>query len=250
VQDETGVNLTDIRNKISTLNDKIEAAVDDPEKAGALEQQKLGLENTAEKAFNDAKAKGIDAEQARNDWKKYNASYEFGQHVRNSAEGTLANPVINPNKLAPRLQKLSESTSPTQAGRLQQLTGEDNASALVEHAENARTATQAIKEFVPSSPTGQQALQDLLRNNTEGKSGLRGKVTGRTDWNGAVKNFENLGPEEQAARFGNDVQRVRQYLGKQVQRQTALNLLKKSAGIAAGGAVGAVGAAGVYELVK
>jgi hypothetical protein len=227
VQDATGVNPTDISNKISTLSDKIEAAVDDPEKAGALEQQKLALENQAAKAFEDAKAKGIDVEQARDDWKKYNAAYEFGQHVRNSAEGTLANPVINPSKLAPRLQKLSESTSPTQPGRLQQITGDEHASSLVEHAENARTATQAVKEFVPSSPTGQQALQDLLRTNTTGKSSIirGGKVVGKTDWNGAIKDFENLTPEEKTARFGNDVPKVRQYLGRQALKQNAMSIL-------------------------
>jgi hypothetical protein len=249
VQDTTGVNLTDIRNKIATLSDKIEAAVDDPEKAGQLEQQKLGLENTADQAFNTAKEKGIDAGQARDDWKKYNASYEFGQHIRNSAEGTLSNPTINPSKLAPRLQKFNESTSPTQAGRLQQLAG-DNAATLVEHAENARTAEQAIKEFVPSSPTGQQAMQDLLRSNTTGKAGIRGKVAGQIDWNGAVRDFENLPPEEQIARFGSDVDKVRQYFGKQVQRQIALNLLKKAA-VKGAGAVGfgALGTLG-YELAK
>jgi len=233
VQDATGVNPTEVQNKICTLNDKIEAAVDDPEKAGQLEQQKLSLENTAEKAFNDAKAKGIDVEQARSDWKKYNASYEFGQHVRASAEGTMNAPTINPNKLAPRLQKFSESTSPTQAGRLQQLAGEDNAVALVEHAENARTAIHDIKEFKPSSPTGQKALDEIVRNNTEGKSSIArgGKVIGKTDWNGVVKNFENLTPEEQTLRFGNDVPKVRQYLGRQALKQNTLKLLKYGAGV-------------------
>jgi hypothetical protein len=133
---------------------------------------------------------------------------------------------------------------------LQQLTDDEHASALVEHAENARTATQAVKEFVPPSPTGQQALQDLLRNNTTGKAGISGKVAGKTDWNGAVKDFENLTSEEKTARFGNDVEKVRQYLGKQVQRQTALNLLKKTAVKGAGAVgIGALGTLG-YELAK
>jgi len=347
VEKITNVKPTTLKEIMKARADQIEqaAASGDVEKAGNLEQLQLRDENRMAKAFKDAEAQNVSVDQARDDWNKSLRAGELSSAVRNSVEGTTADPILNPTKLTPRLQKLSDPMG-ARPGKLQQLTsaptdaypvkieyspegdvidldgrhrvmqaiergdtrigvqtkmrdgtiknikadpnevakkfgvtkeslaasdanqqyrapggqpraaittsdtGEDLASTLVEHAENARTAAQAIKEFVPSSPTGQQALQDLLRNNTTGKAGLRGKVTGRVDWNGAVKDFENLNPDEQAARFGNDVEKVRQYLGKQAQRQTAITLLKKSAVKGAGAVgLGALGTLG-YEWAK
>jgi hypothetical protein len=331
VEKITNVNPTALKDIMKARADQIEqaAASGDVEKAGNLEQLQLRDENRMAKAFKDAEAKNVSVDQARDDWNKSLRAGELSQAVRNSVEGTMADPILNPTKLAPRLQKLSDPMG-TRPGKLQQLTaapadaypvkveyspegdvlnldgrhrvmqaiergdsrigvqtkmrdgtiqnlkadpnevakkfgvtkeslaasdanqpyrapggqprpavttsdtGDNLASTLVEHAENARTASQAIKDFVPSSPTGQQALQELLRNNTTGKSSIArgGKIIGKTDWNGVVKDFENLTPEEQTLRFGNDVPKVRQYFGRQALKQNTLKLLKVGVGLA------------------
>ena len=111
-----------------------------------------------------------------------------------------------------------------------------------------REGPAGCKNFEPSTATGKSALEGLVRKNTVGKSQMLklGKVQGVTDWNGVVKDFENLGPENQVEAFGNDVARVRTYIGRQALRQNTLSLVKKGAAIGVGGAVGAVG----YEAVK
>lgn len=99
---------------------------------------------------------------------------------------------------------------------MQDAVGDDNAQALLEHADNAQIAGQQIKEFVPSSPTGQKAMQDILRPNTKGK--LVGSGA-NTDFLKSYRDFDALTPEEQSAQFGKDVGQARDYLKAQARNQ-------------------------------
>lgn len=220
----------------------------DDEKEAELIAKKQRLEWQQDQMFDEAVKKGvpkqaIDAAKAR--FKQAQALYDTDAQLKASMSGRAGVgkgvETVDPKKLVPRLHKLYDS------GRLQEAGGEDSAKALIEHAENGQDALQQIKDFVPSSPTGKNALQEILTKNTEGKASLigRGKITGKTNWNGAVKDFENLTSAQQTQMFGNDVGRVRQFLGKQALRQNAMTALKIAGGTAVTGGLGAVG----YEAV-
>jgi len=243
VEELTNVNPTALKDVMASRADQIETATaaGDVEKAGNLQQLQLRDEDRMAQAFKQAKAAdpNADIDQARTDWNGSLRAEELSSAIRGSAEGTLKSPTLNPSKLTPRLQRLTE-------GRLPELMGDDSAT-LAEHAENARDAMQAIKDFEPESATGQQALSKIIADNTGEKSSLvkGGKVVASTDWNGVVKDIGNLTPEEQNA-FGSELAQVRQFAGKQALRQNAVSLLKK--GVLAG-AAGATGLAG-YEAAK
>ena len=239
----TGINPTAQKQIMSARADQIEnlLAAGKDEEAGNLQQLQLNDENRMTKAFNDAKAKGVDVDQARSDWNRSLRADELSNAIRGSKSNisTLDNPDIDPNKLTSRLQKLYESQPGGKTAKLAQLGGDQNATTLVEHAETARDATRVIKEFVPQSATGQQALSKIVSDNTIEKSSLirGGKAVGRTDWNGVVKDIGNLTPEQQNA-FGGELAQVRQYAGKQALRQNAISLLKKGAYTVGGLSVG------------
>lgn len=245
VEEITGIDPTALKQQMAERADQITeaAASGDLEKAGKLEMLQKADENRGIQAFNTAKAQGVDVDQARTDWNQSLRGDELSAAVRGSKANTstLANPVLDPAKLAPRLQKLAESRPGGKAPKLFQLGGEDNATALVEHAENARDATQAIKDFVPQSATGQKLFSQILSNNTIEKSGgiLRGgKVVAGTDWNGVVKDLGNLSPAQQTA-LGSDLARMRQVAGKQALKQNAAHVIlgKSPLGYVARGAV-------------
>lgn len=230
VQDVTGVDLNDLSDKIATLSDKIADNVDNPEKAGQLEQQRDGLENTAGDAFKKAQDAGIDVDQAKTDWKKYNASYDFGKQVRFSTDGRSgigSGEVVDPVKLGPRLQKMADSNSPTQPGRLQQFMGDENTKGLLNKIESTRGA---IKDFEPTSATGQKALQQLIRNNTgTGKVAAIKQSLGfspKTDWLGSYSDFNKMAPEEQLAQFGKDAPATRAFLRSNAKWQVVKMLAK------------------------
>jgi hypothetical protein len=226
VEELTGVNPTTLKEQMSARADQITeaSAAGDVEKAGKLEMLQKADENRSIQAFNQAKAQGVDVDQARSDWNASIRGDELSAAVRGSKANTstLQNPVLDPGKLAPRLQKLAESQPGGKASKLFQLGGEDNATALVEHAENARDATAAIKDFVPSTATGQKLFGKIVENNTAEKSSLLrgGKTVGTTDWNGVVKDIGNLTPAQQSA-LGNDLARMRQVANKQAVKQNA-----------------------------
>jgi hypothetical protein len=228
VEEITGVNPTTLKQQMAARTDQITeaAAGGDLEKAGKLEMLQKADENRAIQAFNQAKAQNVDVNQARSDWNASLRTDELSAAVRGSKANTstLRNPVLDPSKLAPRLQKLAEGQPGGKASKLFQLGGQDNANALVEHAENAREATQAIKNFTPTSATGQKLLAQLQANNTVEKSSLLrgGNVVAKTDWNGVVKDIGNLAPEQQAA-LGDDFPRMRQLAGKLAARQNAMD---------------------------
>jgi hypothetical protein len=251
VQKITGIDPTALKKILSSRTDQIEnlLAAGKDEEAGNLQQLQLNDENRMTKAFNDAKAKGVDVDQARSDWNRSLRADELSNAVRGSKSNvsTLDNPDIDPNKLTSRLQKLYESQPGGKTAKLAQLGGDQNAATLVEHAENARDATQVIKDFEPQSATGQQALSKIISDNTGEKSSLikGGKVVANTDWNGVVKDIGNLTPEEQKA-FGPELGQVRQFAGKQALKQNAIGLLKRGVLVGTAGATGFMG----YEAAK
>ena len=249
VEQITGINPTTLKQQMAARADQITeaAASGDLEKAGKLEMLQKADENRAIQLFNQAKAEGVDVDTARADWNKSLRADELSAAVRGSKANTstLRNPVIDPSKLAPRLQKLAEGQPGGKAPKLFQLSGQDNATALVEHAENAREATQAIKNFTPASATGQKLWAQLQANNTIEKSSslLRGgKVVAKTDWNGVVKDIGEMTPEQRTA-LGDDFPRMRQLAGKLAARQNAMDWITgtttagKMARVAAGGAL-------------
>jgi hypothetical protein len=243
----TNVNPTDMKQIMSAREDAIAQANAEGnlEKAGELEQLQRADADKMEAAFKQAKAADptADVDRARSDWNTSLRADELSRAIRASKSNTstLKNPVLDANKLAPRLQKMAEGQPGGKTSQLSQLSGDDDATALVEHAENARAAAQEIKDFVPSTATGKNALQDILTKNTEGKAGLSslGKVVGKTNWSGAVKDFENLGAEGQAKAFGQDAAKVRQFLGRQALKQNAIDIIlgKTTAGHLIRGAV-------------
>jgi hypothetical protein len=257
VEKVTGINVTSLKNRISALSDQIDAlAISDPEKAGALEQQKLAFENKAEGAFDAARDKGLDVDLARTDWNGNLRANELSQKIRNADDGTIGNPEINPGRLTKPLQKMLDSAD-GRPGGLEQLLGSDNAKALVQHAENARTATQNIKDFTPSGPTGQQALKQLISDNTG--TGLTGKLTGlpqartligmkpSTNWLGVYKDFSNLSSEEIAAKFGSDAPKTAAFIKSQARRQAVGSVVKAGSIAAAAHATGV--SSGVFHLL-
>lgn len=220
----------------------------DDEKEAELIAKKQRLEWQQDQMFDEATKKGVPKEAidaAKSRFKQAQALYDTDAQLKAAVTGRAGIgkgiETVDPNKLVPRLHKLYDS------GRLQEAVGEDGARALIEHAENAQSAMQEIKDFVPSSPTGKNALQDILTKNTEGKAPIigRGKIEGKTNWNGAVKDFENMTSEQQTQAFGSDVGRVRQFLGKQALRQNAATALKIAGGTVVGGGLTAAG----YEAV-
>jgi hypothetical protein len=252
VEELTGVNPTTLKEQMAARADQITeaAASGDVEKAGKLEMLQKAAENKSIQAFNQAKAQGVDVDQARADWNSSIRGDELSAAVRGSKANTstMANPVLDPAKLAPRLQKLAESQPGGKAAKLFQLGGEDNATRLVEHAENARDATQAIKDFVPQTATGQKLFSQIVSNNTVEKSSLLrgGKTVGKTDWNGVQKDIGNLTPAQQSA-LGNDLVKMRQVAGRQALKQSALEALNFTA---KWGGVGEVGSRVVRHAVN
>src|SRR5579872_2177984 len=204
----TQINFTTLKNNIFKLDDQIsDLAITDPEKAGQLAQQKAAYEEQAAAGLKAAEEKGVNVKQARSDWNLQLRANELSNHVRNSAEGTLTDPILNPTKLTPRLQKMNEAEVGQTTPKLTQLLGED-AAKLVSHAENARATATEIKEFTPSSPTGQQALQALIRPNT-GASAVQAIRTSlgfkpTTNWIGVFRDFNKLSPEDRETQFGTD----------------------------------------------
>lgn len=240
VQDATGLDLNQLQKDISTLQDKVaEEAGEDPERTASLIEKINAKQDIADKAFADAKAKGIDVDQPQSDWKKFNAAYDLGKQVRMSTagrEGIGEGEILDSSKLGPRLHKMYDSTSPTQPGRLQQLMGVDNSNKLLTTAEQHHDMHNVLTNWVPESSTGQHALADIIRKNTIAKPstlstatfGKFGGPVGDVDWEGSLKDFEDLNDAEQDAKFGDESSQVRRYLNRQAAKQTVLKYVKLS----------------------
>ena len=235
LDEATGGNVSRFDEQIRNVNRALQNVTDDAEEAKLL-ARKANLEASQEGAFEQAKAKGVDpklVDDAKANYKKAQALYDVDNHVKMSTSGTRPNigkpgaqtpEVVDPKKLNSRLNKVYDS------GRLQDAVGEDNAQALLTHADNAQVAGQQIKEFVPTSPTGQKAMQNILTPNTKGK--LIGSGA-NTDFLKSYRDFDALTPEEQTAQFGKDVGQARNYLKTQARNQL-INTWGKRIGIGVG----------------
>ena len=114
------------------------------EEDNRLLTQKAEIEAKQEQVFADAKARGVDpklVDQANADWKKAQSLYDLDRQLKMAssgmrpelaAAGTKSSPeVLDPGKAFLRLNRLYDS------GRLQQAVGQDQAQALMQHADNA-----------------------------------------------------------------------------------------------------------------
>lgn len=248
IEKVTNVNVTALRNRIASLDSQIDdVAITDPAKAAVLQDSKLSYEAEAQRAFDDAKSKGLDVDTARSDWNKNLRSNELSQKIRAADDGKIGQPYINPDKLTRPLQKMTDSVG-GRPGPLNQLLGDDTANALVSHTENAREALQEIKTFTPKSATGQKAFTKIIANNTASTPAKLGAITGQTstkiDWGGVVRDLGNLKPAEQEG-FGAELGAARQYAARKASMQAARTFLGK--GVTRVGLPLAGGAAG-YEL--
>lgn len=248
VQQVTGLDLNKLHDQIGILDDKISDAIDNPEKAGILEQQKIALEEKSASAFAKFKQEtGIDPTQAEQDWKKYNSSYDIGKKIQQATSGRPGigtGEITDAQKLAPRLSQATAKVSATRPGRLVELAGPQEANGLADAVEGQRSL---IKGFEPSSATGRQALQEIIRRNTAIPSDSGAGIVGRgiriaehpvasitktpiTDWNGVVSDFDEMGVPERRAAFGSDVSKVNDFIRSQATRQTLSNLAKGGIG--------------------
>jgi hypothetical protein len=226
-------------NALKNINRQIQEKVGiDDDAVELLEQKRNEIETSQAQLVEDLKADGKVkpelADKAKADYKKAMALSDVDNAVKASTKGRAGVgqgiETVDPNKLAPRLQKLYDS------GRLKQAVGEDAASEFIGHAENAQTATQSIKDFVPSSATGQKALADLIRPNTG--TGVTGRMTGipqlrqllgfepSTNWLGVYRDMSGLGADEMTTRFGADAPLARTYVQRQALYQIGRILAK------------------------
>jgi hypothetical protein len=244
LDEATGGNVSRFDEQLRNVNRALSNVTDDAEEAKLL-ARKTNLESSQDEAFEQARAQGVDpklVDEAKANYKKAQALYDVDNHVKMSTSGTrpeIGKPgaqtpeVLDPKKLSSRLNKVYDS------GRLQDAVGDDNAQSLLAHADDAQIAGQQIKEFVPSSPTGQKALADLVRDNTKAKAGVLSKQPkAATEWGSALDDFEQMDKDEQTARFGKDVPKVREYLTAQARRQALIRLGAKALPWVAGAALG------------
>jgi hypothetical protein len=140
-------------DQLRNINRKLQevSGIDDEKEADLL-SRKTDVEAAQSKAFEDAKAKGVDpqlVDEARANYKKAQALYDLNGHVEMSAEGLRPGAEISdinkrpsveevdPRKLFSRLNKLNNS------GRLQEAVG-NHANDLLNHADNASETEQRI----------------------------------------------------------------------------------------------------------
>jgi hypothetical protein len=190
-----------------------------------------------DKAFTDFQTNNpsMDVAGARSDWNKAWRSYELSNAVRASAEGTLKQPLVNPSKLATRLQKMSYPDG-AQPAKLGQLGGENAANDFVDKIEQRRAA---IADFDPTvtpatpeiSATGQHRLAEMLKQNTG--TGMAGKGQLRTlvgvdpspNYIKTFADFDKLSGDELAPAFkGTDAAAARSFLQGKALKQLLIRL--------------------------
>ena len=215
IDEATGGRFSRFSDAMKRIDEKIAEVADiNPEKELALVDQKNLIQGSMDKVFQDAKAKGIDpqiADQAKLDWKKFNAAYDFGNQVRMSTTGRGANESVDLDKLTARMNKMFDSNSPTQPGRLQQLFGEKPAQQFLDELQDHQQNNVLFKDFASRPSTGKQAMKELLAPSTRVGARFLNPTT-QINFRQALDNFEKLGTKEQIARFGDQVGTARQFL--------------------------------------
>jgi hypothetical protein len=255
VKKATGVDINILKDQMYDLRLKIDSTFDNPDLEGKLIERMNALDDQAQSALQEAEKQGVNVRQPLEDWKKMHAASEYGTAVRQSAEGRYG--VINPDKYAPKVEKMYRSNSPTQPGRLQQLAGNEVAEGIRNDAYAAQETQEAIKNYKPPTDTmvpgttiknpalklktpasvtkteavpatESKALYDLVRPNVKGKLLTDGA---RTNWAKVQDSFDALKPEEVKARFKNPEQ-VRDLIHTQARNQM-LKTIAKVGGIGA-----------------
>jgi hypothetical protein len=260
IKKAVGFDFDKVQKEIYQTQRKIDATFGNPELEGEriehLNELKE-LESQGEQAFKDAEAAGVkNLGQPLRDWRKMNAAMESQNAVRASTEGREG--IINPEKYAPRVEKMYRSTERNQPGRLQQLTGEDVAATHRNDIYAAQEAQQAIKSYTPPpetkvpgvtikspalklktpasttpaiAPTESKALYDLIRPNVQGKVFTGGA---RTNWGKVLKDIDAMKPEELADRFKQPTQ-VRELIRAEAKKQFYASSAKYGAATVATG---------------
>jgi hypothetical protein len=230
VKKATGVDVNVLRDQITDLHGKLSEVFDNPEHEGAIVEKINGLEDQAEKAFEAAKAKGVDVDKPLADWRKSKAASDYGQQVRASVDPTQKSGTFDPGKYAPRLEKLyrsnpkyvgkwnSETGLTETPSRLEQLFGKAGSETMRDDAYAASETQQALKNFkpkpgtpgettttpsqtIPGTPaTEGKALYEMVRNNTGRRFGV---LDERTNWVKTYADFDKMTPAERTARFAN-----------------------------------------------
>lgn len=248
VKKATGIDVNVLRDQISDLYSKKAEVFSDPDKEGALIEKINELEEQANGAFEQAKAQGVDVDKPLSDWRKMNATSDYGEQVRSSVDPLQKSGTFDPSKYAPRLEKLYRSdprypgrydtetgTFTENPSRLEQVFGKQGSETMRDDAYAASETQQAVKNFkpepgtpgtttkIPASttktpaipPTESKALYELVRPNVKGKVLLDGA---KTNWNKVLQDFDKLSPEEAAARFKNPDQ-IRDLIHSQARKQ-------------------------------
>lgn len=246
IKNATGVDINELGNQISDLKDKIGDAVGEPDKIERLQEQLVTKQQVMDTAKVQAEKAGLDPDQPGQDWKSYKASYDVGNKVRAASDGD----VIDPNKLSPRLDKAMNNKYPGQAGRLQQVVGEDRANNLMDQINQQRGA---IKDFEPTTATGQQAMKDLIRPNTgTGRVQAIKQALGfepKTNWIGTYSDMSKLPPEEMTARFGADAPAAKAFVQAQAKNQV-IKMAAKGLGVAAIGHLLGIDKAAIHFILE
>jgi hypothetical protein len=223
-------------DKLANVNLKLRdiRGTDDVAEA-ALEVQKTKLITQQDQIFEDAAKNGVPqktVDAAKKDFHTAQAQYDLNRQLRLSAPTSDPN-LLDPTKLRNRLTKFNVPEEGGAPSRFEQAAGTTRAKSMLDHAATAQ-------EMATMSPTESKALTELVSKRT-GTSLFRG---GTTDWKGVLSDFDNLGAQEQKARFTNP-QGVTNFLRSQARQQW----LKK---YVAGGALALTPAIGTaaYELMK
>ena len=150
IDDATDGEFTNIQNKIKNVDYKLkEIAGTDDAAEEKLFNQKVALGTKMDEAIEAAKENGVApevADQAKTAWKQSSALRDVDAQVKASTFGNNihAPEVVDPTKLATRLQKLADS------GRLQEALGDEQADALLK---TAYDGTNAAKDVAAKSAT-------------------------------------------------------------------------------------------------
>ena len=109
------------------------------------------------------------------------------------------------------MNKMYDSNSPTQPGRLQQLFGEKPATQLLDALQDHQQNLADFERLASGPSTGKQAMKELLIPSTKTFARSLNPTT-QINFRQALDNFEKLGTKEQIARFGDQVGTARQFL--------------------------------------
>jgi hypothetical protein len=124
----------------------------DDEKVAALEKKQAQVKAAQEQSFEEAKAKGVDpatVEQARKDWRTKSALNDLSNRVLPTVKGTppeIATAKSTPEKMNAN-GMFDRAVKMWHTGRLADALGNDNATALVKHLDQAAQAANTAKRL-------------------------------------------------------------------------------------------------------